>query len=170
MTSKQADLDHDSLPMKKTDFISWDSDVRDSEGLIRVPPAQELAAEMAAMLRRNRWTSNFGAKAQNGAVVIFDSSESFDVVAVVARRGKQVIFDSFPQEPEGRVNEGIRNALDQAMKSFRPWSQSNSRPIFASSKVSPATKLRTELVRLAHQKPELRAHLLPLLKEDKSSR
>jgi hypothetical protein len=67
-----------------------------------------------------RWTSHLKTKAANGAVVIYEKDPS-DVVALVGLVNGKVGFESHPQEPDEKVNEAVRKALDAAMRGFRPW-------------------------------------------------
>jgi len=112
------------LPMTRKDFIPWDSGIRHRDtGKVMVPSATELANTLAYELGAIRWTKDFRTKAAHGAVAIYEKDPS-DVVALVGLVNGKVGFESHPQEPDEKVNEAVRKALDSAMRRFRPWDPS----------------------------------------------
>ena len=108
------------LPMTRKEFVPWDSGIRHRDtGKVMVPSAAELASSLADELGANRWTKGFQTKAAHGAVSIYENDPS-EVVALVSLVNGRVGFESPPQEPDAKVNEAVRKALESAMRRFRP--------------------------------------------------
>lgn len=119
--------DPTSLPASRRDFVPWDSLLRHRDtGKIMVPAADDLARDLQRELGSIRWTRDLKTRVASGAISVYADNDTSEVVALVGIVGAagakpHVGFLSAPEEPDEKVNEGVRSALDQAMKRFRPW-------------------------------------------------